>query len=367
LYSVMLVDDMDTSRRHIARMNLWNEDTGFKIAAEAQNGQEALDILRSRRIDLLITDIKMPKIDGIELLKEVTRDKLCPCVVLLSDHEDFTYAKQGIQYGAFDYLNKPVNQDELAGMLKRARKFLLQKKEEREFVNSLKSGLEEKLEDHLPVVELEQLVEAFKVKSPDVMKNAGRLTDAIEAVFGDNMIMAGMVFKRTMAELTRQLSMYYQWLEKFVDVQKYKGIDFTGMGSAKEASESFQASVRELFETITGLEYGSNRGQIENRISRHVLETVDNKVSIEGISKALYMNRKYLGEVFRQKTGELLIEYITRVKMKRASRLLVKNGLKTYEAALMMGYKDAEYFSRIFKKYMGMSPSKYRNSADKQT
>ncbi|MGE5614118.1 MAG: response regulator transcription factor [Bacillota bacterium] len=362
MYNVILVDDMDISRRHIARMNLWNEGTGFRIAAEARNGQDALDILRSRQMDLLITDIKMPKIDGIELLKEVTANKLCPCVVLMSDYEDFAYAKQGIQYGAFDYLNKPVNHNEMASMLERVREFLLQKKKESEFVRSLKSGLEEKLKDHLPVVELEQLIDAFKVKSPDVMKIAGRLTDAIEAVFGDNIIMTGIIFKRTMAELTRQLAMVYQWMEKFIDVQKYKGIDFADMGSAREAAEAFQASVRELFGRIAELEYGSNKEQIENRISRLVLETVDDKVSIEGISRSLYMNRKYLSEVFKQKTGELLIEYITRIKMKRASRLLDQGGLKTYEVALMMGFKDTEYFSRIFKRYMGISPSGYRDN-----
>jgi two-component system response regulator YesN len=363
MYDVMLVDDMEISRRHIARMDLWNKDTGFRIAAEAQNGQDALDILRSRNIDLLITDIKMPKIDGIELLKEVTAENLCPCVVLLSDYEDFAYAKQGIQYGAFDYLNKPVDQDEMAGMLERVRNILLQKRKECEFLRRLKSGLEEKLEDHLPVVELEQLVEAFKVKSPDVMKIAGRLTDAIEAVFGENMIMTGMVLKRTMAELIRQLDIYYQWMEKFVDVQKYKGIDFAGMNNAGEAFESFRKAVKELIEKIAGLEYGNTNEQIENKISRHVLETVDEKVSIEGISRSLYMNRKYLSEVFRQKTGELLIEYITRIKMERASRLLEQSNLKTYEVALLMGFKDTEYFSRIFKKYVGISPSEYRDNA----
>jgi two-component system response regulator YesN len=358
----MLVDDMDISRRHIVRMDLWNKDTGFRIAAEARNGQDALDILRSRHIDLLITDIKMPKIDGIELLKEVAEDKLCPCVVLLSDYEDFAYAKQGIQYGAFDYLNKPVDQDEMAGMLERVRNYLLQKRKESEFLKYLKSGLEEKLEDHLPVVELEQLVEAFRVKSPDVMKVAGRLTDAIEAVFGENMIMTGLVLNRTIAGLIRQLDIYYQWMAKFVDVQKYKGIDFAGMSNAGEAFESFLKAVKELIEKIAGLEYGNNSEQIENKISRYVLETVDEKVSIEGISRSLYMSRKYISEVFRQKTGELLIEYITRIKMERASRLLEQSNLKTYEVALLMGFKDTEYFSRIFKKYVGISPSEYRDN-----
>jgi len=92
-----------------------------------------------------------------------------------------------------------------------------------------------------------------------------------------------------------------------------------------------------------------------------VLENVDNDVSIEGISRAIFMNRKYISEVFRQKTGELLIDYITRVKMARAARLLCESSRKTYEIALQLGYKDTEYFSKLFKKHMGITPSEYRN------
>ena len=130
--------------------------------------------------------------------------------------------------------------------------------------------------------------------------------------------------------------------------------------SADEAAASFRQSVKALFVNITELEYGCDPGQIENRVSRYVLASADRDISIEGVAGALYMNRKYLSETFRQKTGELLIEYITRVRMKRAARLLVQGSRKTYEVALLLGYKDPEYFSRLFKKYTGVSPSEYR-------
>src|SRR5690554_2801467 len=118
LFKVLLVDDMEISRRQVKRLNLWDGETNFYIAAEAQNGQEALNILRQEEFDLLITDIKMPKIDGIELMKETAENSLCPCVVLLSDYEDFSYARLGIQYGAFDYLGKPPEYNSMLDLLK---------------------------------------------------------------------------------------------------------------------------------------------------------------------------------------------------------------------------------------------------------
>lgn len=365
MFKVILADDRDISLRQIKRMKLWNGETDFYIAAEAHNGQDALDILRNEKMDLLITDIKMPKVDGIELLREVSENGLCSCVVLLSDYEDFIYAKQGIQYGAFDYLRKPAEYDDLKNLLERVKQLLLKKRHDSELVRSLEEKLEEKIDDHFPSAELEQLVEVFRLKSADAAIINTRFTDAVFSVFGSDLIKTGTALKRAMAELIQQLRLNYSWLDKFIDTSIYKGIDFTGMGGTGAAISAFCEAVEALFKEISALEYGSSIEQIENRICRHVLEMVDSEVSIEGISKLFYMNRKYLSEAFRQKTGELLIEYITRVKMKRAARILDQSGKKSYEISLLLGYKDTEYFSRTFKKYMGVSPSEYRNSADK--
>ncbi len=361
MFRVLLVDDMEISRRQVKRLNLWNGETNFSIAAEAQNGQEALNILRQGDFDLLITDIKMPKIDGIELLKETAENGLCPCIVLLSDYEDFSYAKQGILHGAFDYLGKPPDYDKVHDMLNRVEQFLVKKKRENELVKSLEKRLEGKIGETFPSTELELLIDEVKEKQPDIMVSLDRLIDSVSAFFGDDIIKIGTALKKSMAELITQSKAHFPWMCAFIDCNKYKGLDFVGMGEIQSALEGFRNAVIALAEDICRLEYG-NEGQMEHRISRYVLENVDNEVSIEGIAQYLYMNRKYISEVFRQRTGELLIDYITRVKMVRAARLLSQGTLKTYEIALQLGYRDTEYFSRLFKKLTGINPSEYRNT-----
>lgn len=362
MYRVMLVDDMEISLRQIKRMKLWNGETNFCIAAEAKNGQEALDILKNNPIDLLITDIKMPKVDGIELLKEVMESELCPCVVLLSDYEDFTYARLGIQFGAFDYLSKPANIKDMLELLERVGQLLDKKKREVEMLRSLEEKLEEKIEDRFPAAELEHLIEAIRQKSPETSKITDRLTNTILVLFDKDLIKTGTALKKALSELVQKLREQHEWLDKFIDPTKYRAIDFSGMQSSEESADIFKKSVISLYNEIGNLEYGYQDEQIEYRICRHALERVDSSLTIEDISKILFMNRSYVSEVFRQKTGELLIEYITRIKMRRAARLLEQNALKAYEIALLIGFKDTEYFSRIFKKYMGMSPSAYRNT-----
>jgi two-component system response regulator YesN len=248
-------------------------------------------------------------------------------------------------------------------LLRRVEQYLHRKKREEELVKNLSEKLEEKMEDTFPTAELEQLIESVKTKKQDITDDINRLCNAIEALFGGDPIKTGTAFKKAMSELVSQLKLHYAWIVNFIDTNKYKSIDFIADDRPLAAQETFGNAAGELYEVIRSFEYGSTEEQLENRICRHVLENIDTNLSIEGISRVLFMNRKYISEVFRQKTGELLIEYITRVKMARAARLLCQSTRKTYGIALQLGYRDTEYFSRLFKKHMGVTPSEYRNSA----
>lgn len=103
MYKVMLVDDYEIFRMEIKRMNIWKDNPQFQIVAEASNGIEAIAFLEKNQVDVLITDIRMPQIDGIELLKIASERKLCPVVILLSDYTEYNYARQCLVHGAFDY------------------------------------------------------------------------------------------------------------------------------------------------------------------------------------------------------------------------------------------------------------------------
>lgn len=120
MYRVLLVED-DAAMRYLYRkMNVW-EACGFEIAAEASNGKKALEILETASFDLILTDIRMPLIDGIELLRILRERSDQTLVVFSSSYSEFEYARQGLLLGAFDYLVKPADQAALGDMLTRIR------------------------------------------------------------------------------------------------------------------------------------------------------------------------------------------------------------------------------------------------------
>lgn len=80
---------------------------------EAKNGEEALNICKEENPDLIITDIRMPKMDGIELMKNLSNLEEKPAIIVLSGFDDFSYAKEAISCGAISYILKPVDSQEL--------------------------------------------------------------------------------------------------------------------------------------------------------------------------------------------------------------------------------------------------------------
>lgn len=95
---VLLVDD-DTIVRITVRSLIDWERYGYEIAADASNGEQALRYLREHPVDLLITDMKMPIMDGLQLLRELNRKNRLPCTVVLSSYDDFKMVRESFRMG----------------------------------------------------------------------------------------------------------------------------------------------------------------------------------------------------------------------------------------------------------------------------
>ncbi|MFC5648588.1 response regulator [Paenibacillus solisilvae] len=116
---VLIVDDEEWARISIREQIDW-ASLGLTIAGEARNGRAALDLIRSDPPDILITDIRMPVMDGMALLELVHREYPEIISIVLSGYSEFEYAKKAIVYGVIDYILKPIDEDQLDQTLRRA-------------------------------------------------------------------------------------------------------------------------------------------------------------------------------------------------------------------------------------------------------
>ena len=123
-YTILLVDDEEAVRTSIKNLTPWAE-YGFEVMAEASNGQEALEIVYETMPDVIITDIKMPYMDGIKFISRV-REELSETVnvIFLSGYDEFTYAQTALQLNAAEYVLKPVSVKTMSDLLRRMKERL---------------------------------------------------------------------------------------------------------------------------------------------------------------------------------------------------------------------------------------------------
>ena len=145
--TVLLVDDEEDIRDV---MTLSMEDMGYQVLT-AENGAEGLEIFIRENPPLVITDIKMPVMDGIELLRRIKRENPCAEVIMVTGHGDMDLAIRSLKNEATDFITKPVNVDALEISLKRACDKILIRCKLEEYTNSLERLVREKsrLQDHL--------------------------------------------------------------------------------------------------------------------------------------------------------------------------------------------------------------------------
>ena len=118
MYKVFLVDDEIVIREGIRNSFPW-EENGFTLVGEAPDGELALQTMQDVKPDILITDIRMPFMDGMQLCEAVSHTMPWVQIVILSGYDDFTYAQQAISLGVKEYLLKPVSAQELLEVLQR--------------------------------------------------------------------------------------------------------------------------------------------------------------------------------------------------------------------------------------------------------
>lgn len=358
----MIVDDMEIMRKQLKGLEVWGEKTGFVISAEAKDGQEAIKKLRENKMDLVITDIRMPIVDGVELLKKIISEELSYCVVFLSEYTEFEYARQGIVYGAFDYIVKPANQDKIERLLVKVKEYIEKKKIEKEKIKNLESKFQEKVDFFYEPEDLMRIIKLFKEIDIKVIKVSGEVIDKIEAVVSYDLFKISYILNKITVELIGELKEIYPWLASFVNLDEYSERDFSNTSSSKKSKEIFLKMIEELIIKIQYFFPGNEINCMTRNICRFVLENVEKQVSIKTIADQMFLNQSYLSTLFKDKTGISLIEYMTMVKMESAKILFLDSEIKNYEVAYKLGYKDVEYFGRVFKKHVGITPSEFKAS-----
>lgn len=330
-YNVLIVDDMEAIRNMIRRLPIWGDVSGFIISAEAKDGEEALELFKYNDFDLVISDIRMPKVDGIELIKELKKISPDTITVLLTDHAEFTFAKEAIKYGVLDYLVKPVEKDGIDKVLLKARDILDQRKKQLNFYYPQKyvmdAGKKICQGNSKGIEEIITIEETIKFRTRDNQANTDILLEKLEKDIKD------------------LVTLEHSWLKYYL---------------GKKLEYKLDAWLMYVIKVLNEFPAINSKNQYVKKIARYILGHIEQDISMNDLADNLYLTKNYLGELFKQETGISVAEFVNNAKVNRAVILLIESELKWYEIALKLGYNNIEYFTKIFKKTMGVTPQNYR-------
>ena len=144
LYRIILVDDEEEVRKSIIRKIDWTA-VGFAVVGDAENGEDALEKIENLEPDVVLTDIRMPYMDGLTLAERIRQKYPSMKIVIFSGYDDFEYAKQAIKLNVTEYILKPVNVEELTAILKRIKTNLDEEIEQKRNVNLLRENYKRSL------------------------------------------------------------------------------------------------------------------------------------------------------------------------------------------------------------------------------
>ncbi|MFU0827095.1 MAG: Stage 0 sporulation A-like protein [Lachnoclostridium sp.] len=343
MFRVQIVDDEPIVRMGLRKLIPW-ESYDFKIVCEAQNGSEALEQLKNERVDLIITDIEMPIMDGIEYIKKVRELKIKSAIVILTAYAEFEYAKTAIQAGVAGYILKPIEKNQILETLEQVKKNLsvpIMRNFSREKDNKLIEAV--LLTDKNAFQYMEDIIEEERsYEDEDISGTCFRLFFILE-------------------EIAHTISKKYSNLNKLEKLDLYKSMKEKNYLTKEELIEEFKSEIIRYYNILEKY-YLIYKDNFVRQACNYVVEHIDEKIGLTSVSEALGISKNYFCSLFKQETGENFLNYVTKMKIQRAKYLLKEKNMRIYEVCNYLGYVDTTYFTKLFKKYCGMTPHEYKKA-----
>lgn len=377
MMKVMLVDDEPFIMQGLSVLIDWNA-LGYEIVKMASNGGEAYEYLKTEKVDMVISDISMPVMTGLELLKRIREEGLSDAYfVILSGYNDFKYAQQAIRYASMDYLLKPIDKDQLTEILKRAAK---SKKAGDEDVS--RNAILRALRSFRSEQDISTYGEELNVPAGRVVLCKEQLDALIAAVEQNDITEINRSVDRLYDETQRQgmtpdiVDMNINYLlfqlinlavEQDETVDQEEVLSYISDNVHKDGEARGSRTHLKRF----AISYGEYLIQLRKSVSRGVLQEIEREVklnfadnlTLKDLSRKYYVNSSYLGQLFKKKYDQSFKDYLCGVRINEAAMMLLRSDDKIPVIAEKVGYKDTDYFIQKFIELKGCTPARYRRNS----
>ncbi|OUM97210.1 MAG: hypothetical protein A9Z00_01925 [Thermobacillus sp. ZCTH02-B1] len=357
---VFLVDDEIVIRENMRTCIDWEKE-GFEYCGDAPDGEMALPLIEKLKPDILITDIRMPFMNGLELSAIVRKMLPGIKIIILSGHDEFEYARQAIRIGVEEYCLKPVSAEDIIRVLKivSAKDHPHEEKRAPAGVADRAGFLGDDLPDQ-PGIDRAGYMEFLKVGTPEQKEtHIRRIAQDLRNVDWESSLYGFFLLHDLTVSVFREAKEQFgehvrpdDWLQEMKS-------RISSIRSWEEAC-AYLGRLAELFwhwRSQASDRYGALIARVKQYVQEHYGEE---GLSLNDAAKHVNVSPSHLSKVFSQVTGMTFIEYLMETRIKKAMELLLSTGAKSYEIASRVGYQDSHYFSNVFKRMTGMTIRDFR-------
>lgn len=395
MWKLLIADDEPKIRKGLKNSLNWAE-LDAEIVGEAEDGEIALEMVRNTKPDILLLDICMPFINGLQLVEKLKEYSDC-IIIVITGHDEFSYARDALRLRVFDYILKPVSKEQLHAVITKAicelnttrtrnKYFVWAQNQLAMNLNILKERfINDWLENHITEIEIDQQKKYFNIEfsgnSGMILIKPTEKHNVIEAKEWDRNLLffaiqnvieeliedlkPNIVFKdnkdniiaitsiNKLSDWMQLKNKFETYIEKYLDstIKVYQRVIEKGIGDIPNVYSSLIEEMNKE-STYTPMVIKAKQ-YIENNYYKEIL-------SLEEVSNEIKVSPAYLSRVLKQETGTSFIDYLTQVRVKMAIQLLNDPTMKIYEIAEKIGYNSQHYFSTAFKRVLGVSPVEYK-------
>lgn len=365
MIEVIIVDDEPMIREGLQTLIDW-ESHGFEVAAIAKDGRDALRKYEQIQPQLMIVDIRMPVMDGLQLIRKLREQDEHLHFIILSGYAEFEYARQAMSINVEGYLLKPVDEDELCIYLNQVKDKLHRK--------AVMSEDTVEWHTHMQVL-LERIDHIAEPLTIDIKALSNKLYYALDIGEIDRVKeMVDQLAEKLIAHHAseRAIKTYYvQYITMALNkiTQRDPALQSLDKLYAAQMMKIYeQKTITQLQQYITDL-----LTLVITHIERESSDTVMKKMldfihrnyseslKLDTCATLFNYNSAYLGQLFKSYTGEYFNKYLDKVRLDKAKELLLQD-LKVYQISHLVGYSDVDYFHSKFKRYVGLTPLEYRDT-----
>jgi two-component system response regulator YesN len=386
LFRLMIIEDEVYIRKGLCNGVPWRQ-LGFVVVGVAEDAEEALSLFDEARVDVVLTDIRLPGLDGLALIEKIKNKSKDVLFVIISGYGDFNYAQKAIELGVDHYLLKPTSDLKIEEIFNSVYQKLFKRHKDRQKLSQMEYDAKYGRCQRRKQI-LAKLLQGEEVTKDNIQKADLKPS----AWYG-----IGVVSLEHLSGSFEEDNIKELWEQVFIDAN----IDIIVMPQKQNGVIVVECQVRPLNiqQHITDLvEKLSTNGQLycnwggfflglegikvsyqcaltsESIIKENLFNTDDliidivsyieknyaNHITLEQLANVFYMNATYICTYFRKKTGIKLFDLLAYVRIDRAKYKLKNTENSIADIAEQCGFTDYRRFGKVFKLHTGYSPSEYR-------